>query len=43
MSDSANYNIHRKVFAMLYTWRKDPWYPLYRRLGNPQSQSGCRG
>jgi hypothetical protein len=22
---------------------KDPQYPLYRRLGGPQSRSGCRG
>jgi hypothetical protein len=22
---------------------KDPWYPLYRRLGGPQSRSGHRG
>jgi len=21
----------------------NPWYPLYRRLGGPQSQSGCSG
>jgi hypothetical protein len=22
---------------------KIPWYPLVRRLGGPQSRSGCRG
>jgi hypothetical protein len=27
----------------LYPQGKDPWYPLDRRLGGPQSQSGHRG
>jgi hypothetical protein len=26
----------------LYTWGEDPRYPLDRRLGGPQSQSGSR-
>jgi hypothetical protein len=26
-----------------YTQGKNPWYPLDRRLGGPQSQSGCGG
>jgi len=26
----------------LYLQRKNPWYPLDRRLGGPQSQSGHR-
>jgi hypothetical protein len=25
----------------LYTLTKNPWYPLDRILGRPQSQSGC--
>jgi hypothetical protein len=24
-------------------WLESPWYPLDRRLGGPQSQSGCGG
>jgi hypothetical protein len=28
---------------MLYLWERSPWYPLARRLGEPQSQSGCHG
>jgi len=27
----------------LYPQGKSPWYPLDRRLGGPQSQSGCSG
>jgi hypothetical protein len=27
----------------LYPRRKSPWYPLDRRLGGPQSRSGCCG
>jgi hypothetical protein len=27
----------------LYPQGKGPWYPLDRRLGGPQSQSGCSG
>jgi len=27
----------------LYLQGKNPWYPLDRRLGVPQSQSGCVG
>jgi hypothetical protein len=27
----------------LYSQGKSPWYPLDRRLGGPQSQSGCSG
>jgi hypothetical protein len=27
----------------LYLWGKNPWYPLNRRLGVPQSWSGCFG
>jgi hypothetical protein len=27
----------------LYPEGKNPWYPLYRRLDGPQSQSGCCG
>jgi hypothetical protein len=27
----------------LYPQGKSPWYPLDRRLGGPQSQSGCGG
>jgi hypothetical protein len=30
------------VPAVFYPWGKDPQYPLYRRLGGPQSQSGHR-
>jgi hypothetical protein len=26
---------------LLYPQGKSPWYPLDRRLGGPQSQSGC--
>jgi hypothetical protein len=29
--------------AALYPRGKDPRYPLYRRLGGPQSRSGHRG
>jgi hypothetical protein len=29
--------------AALYPRGKDPRYPLYRRLGGPQSRSGCSG
>jgi len=28
---------------LLYPWGKSPYYPLDRRLGGPQSQSGCDG
>jgi hypothetical protein len=28
---------------LLYFWGKDYWYPLNRRLGGPQSHSGCSG
>jgi hypothetical protein len=28
---------------LFYTWGKRPWYPLSRRLGWPQTQSGCCG
>jgi hypothetical protein len=31
------------ALAALYPWGKDPQYPLYRRLGRPQSRSGHRG
>jgi len=27
----------------LYPQGKNPWYPLDRRLGRPQSWSGCSG
>jgi hypothetical protein len=27
----------------LYPQGKSPWYPLDRRLGEPQSRSGCGG
>jgi hypothetical protein len=27
----------------LYPQRRSPWYPLDRRLGGPQSCSGCGG
>jgi hypothetical protein len=27
----------------LYPQGKNPWYPLDRRLGGPQSRSGCGG
>jgi hypothetical protein len=27
----------------LYPQGKSPWYPLDRRLGGPQSRSGCGG
>jgi hypothetical protein len=33
----------RHAPAAFYPWRKDPRYPLYRRLGGPQSRSGHRG
>jgi hypothetical protein len=29
--------------ASLYSQRKSPWYPLYRRVGGPQSRSGRGG
>jgi hypothetical protein len=29
--------------CLLYPCCKSPWYPLDRRLGGPQSQSGCSG
>jgi len=28
---------------LLYPWGKSPQYPLDRRLGGPQGQSGCGG
>jgi hypothetical protein len=28
---------------LLYPLGKSPWYPWGRRLGGPQSQSGCCG
>jgi hypothetical protein len=28
---------------LLYLLGKSPWYPLVRRLGGPQSCSGCSG
>jgi len=28
---------------LLYPQGKSPWYPLDRRLGEPQSQSRCSG
>jgi hypothetical protein len=28
---------------LFYPQGKSPWYPLDRRLGGPQSQSGCNG
>jgi len=27
----------------LYQWRKSPWYKLDRRVGGPQSRTGCGG
>jgi hypothetical protein len=33
----------RHAPAALYPRGKDLWYPLYRRLGEPQSRSGHRG
>jgi hypothetical protein len=37
----------RRVFSFtplpLYPQGKSPWYPLDRRLGGPQSWSGCSG
>jgi hypothetical protein len=33
----------RHAPAALYPGGKDPRYPLDRRLGGPQSRSGCRG
>jgi hypothetical protein len=33
----------RHAPAALYPRGKDPWYPLYRRLGGPQSRYGDRG
>jgi hypothetical protein len=33
----------RHALAALYPRGMDPWYPLYRRLGGPQSWSGYRG
>jgi hypothetical protein len=33
----------RHAPAAPYPRRKDPRYPLYRRLGGPQSRSGHRG
>jgi hypothetical protein len=33
----------RHAPAALYPRGKDPWYPLDRRLGGPQSRSGHRG
>jgi hypothetical protein len=33
----------RHALAALYPWGKNPQYPLYRRLGGPQSRSGHRG
>jgi hypothetical protein len=29
------------ITQLLYPWGKSPWYPLDRRLGGPQSRSGC--
>jgi hypothetical protein len=28
---------------LLYSQGKSPWYPLNRRLDEPQSHSGCSG
>jgi hypothetical protein len=28
---------------LLYPWGKNPQYPMDRRLGRPQGQSGCCG
>jgi hypothetical protein len=33
----------RHALTALYPWGKDTRYPLYRRLGGPQSRSGHRG
>jgi hypothetical protein len=33
----------RQCLASLYLRGNDPRYPLYRRLGGPQSRSGHRG
>jgi hypothetical protein len=33
----------RQAPAAVYPRGKDPRYPLYRRLGGPQSRSGHRG
>jgi len=32
-----------EVSGQLYTQGKSPWYPLDRRLGGPQTQSGSGG
>jgi hypothetical protein len=34
-------NMYGEVEVKLYTHGKGPWYPLDRRPGEPQSQSGC--
>jgi hypothetical protein len=39
--DGENGQCH--ALATLYPWGKEPWYPLYRRLGGPQSRCGHRG
>jgi hypothetical protein len=31
------------ALAVLYPQGKDPWYPLYRRLGGPQMDTEVRG
>jgi hypothetical protein len=38
--DGGEWSASRPRF---YPRGKDPWYPLYRRLGGPQSWSGHRG
>jgi hypothetical protein len=32
-----------EVSGQLYPHGKNPWYPLDRRLGGPETQSGRRG
>jgi hypothetical protein len=38
--DGVSGQLH--AMAALYPWGKNPWYPLDRRLGGPQNQSGHR-
>jgi len=31
------------ILQSLYPQGNNPWYPVDRKLGEPQSQSGCNG
>jgi len=37
-----SHSVHADQIAVL-SWENKPWYPLSRRLGGAQRQSGCFG